>query len=193
MEPSDAVSDAEREAAVDHLRSLVRDGRMDLDEFGDLAAGAMSARTVSELLVVMDAAPSSVPITASHRRMDEPLMLSVRAGSLAMTGRWQLARETYVEGGSGKIVLDLTDAEFDARVIDLEVELKSGRILIIVPTAVEVRLLEASGTIKNSLGSNPALPGAPLIRLRAAVRTGVLELRRPKRRRRFLRRRGGGA
>lgn len=190
LEPHDGTSDADREAAVAFLQELVRHGKLQLDEFSDAAGRAMAARTHAELAQVMTTLPSIVAITPRARRLEQPLILSVNTGTLKMTGRWQLGATTRASVNTGKLWLDLSEAEFDDRVIDLDARVNTGTITIVVPRGVDIQLLGIRGAIRNRLDTQPGVPGAPLVRLNASVVTGSITLQRPDEpRRRWFRRR----
>lgn len=74
--------------------------------------------------------------------------------------------------------------------VDLSLETATGKIDVVVPQGVAVQVVSAKGRVKlDSLA--PPVPGAPLLRVAAAVATGQIVIRhpRPARRRRWRRRR----
>jgi len=73
--------------------------------------------------------------------------------------------------------IDLTEAEFDDRVIDLHVYTGCGRITIIVPRGVRVQVTHHRGGVDSRL--EPPLPGLPLIRLDVTTNIGQVRLRHP--------------
>jgi hypothetical protein len=118
-------------------------------------------------------------MTPPEWRMTEPLVLRVNTGTLRMNGRWQVAARTTVKANTGTVELDFSKAEFDAPVVDLEIKVNTGTVKLIVPHGVAVQIIE-SGHLRNELGDDVPLPGAPLIRLRSRVGTGTVRLRRPQ-------------
>ena len=177
-----AVTDAQRTAAVQHLREQVAATGMSLDLFSDAASAVLAARTVGEVQHVLDRVAPVVRMTPPDRRLDEPLVLEVRSGRLDLGASWQLGRTTRVHNTVGRVHLDLTKAQFDDRVIDLELTNGSGTITVVVPHAVDVQFLEmtgSSGSIANDVGSPVSLPGAPLLRIRARTASGRIRIVRP--------------
>jgi len=55
------LSDAERQDALDVLEEHVRNGRLDIDEFGTRSAKVTAAKRVSELVPLFDDLPSPRP------------------------------------------------------------------------------------------------------------------------------------
>jgi hypothetical protein len=177
------VSDAQRTAAVEHLRHAVANQNLGLEEFADAVEAVFAASTAAEVAQVLSRIAPAVRMTALHRRLDEPVVLEVRSGRLVLGSSWQLARETRVVNQSGRVTLDLCAAEFDAEIVNLDLSCQSGSIVVVVPHAVDVQFLEMagqSGYVVNDLGPAASLPGAPLIRIRARTTSGRIVVRRPE-------------
>jgi hypothetical protein len=98
---------------------------------------------------------------------------------LRLAGRWQVARETHLSADLGSVRVDLTEAEFDDRVIDLHVYTGWGSITIIVPRGVAVQVIHHRGGVDSRL--EPPVPGLPLIRLDVTTNIGKVRLRHPAR------------
>lgn len=174
------ASDVQRDSLLVHLRELVGRGTIELDHFEVLAVAVTAAVTVDDLAEVMATVPPIVPMTAQARRLAEPLRLKTGTGTLEMRGRWQVGKTTKALVGTGKMVLDLTEAELDDREIELTVDVATGRAEVIVPNGIDVQLVRVSGSVKNKLGVIVALPGAPRIRISANTATGTIVLCRPR-------------
>jgi hypothetical protein len=85
-----------------------------------------------------------------------------------------------VKANTGRVLVDLTEAEFDDRQIDLDVFVNTGSALVVVPDGVDIQFVALAGTIRNRLGPITPLPGAPTIRLRAKANTGTISLCHPE-------------
>lgn len=59
--PEFRISDAEREEAIDALGTHMRDGRLDIDEYGDRTARATAAKTRGELVALFSDLPEPRP------------------------------------------------------------------------------------------------------------------------------------
>jgi hypothetical protein len=193
-----AVSDAQRQAALDHLRQSVATSNLGLEVYSDAVAAVLAASTAGEVAGVLERISPVARLTPPHRRHDEPVVLEVRSGRLDVGPSWQVPRTTRVAAGSGRVLLDLTDAEFDAPIVDFDLSVQSGSISVVVPHGIDVQFVEMaghSGSVRNELGPGAALPGSPLVRVRARTTSGRVIVRRPEEpgpaqaRRRWFRRR----
>lgn len=61
--PEFRISDTEREEAIEALGTHMRDGRLDIDEYGDRTARVTTAKTRGELLTVFSDLPEPRPAT----------------------------------------------------------------------------------------------------------------------------------
>ena len=78
------ASDAEREAAVAHLREHAAAGRLTMDELDERSAAAYAARTLGELARLVADLPAPAPPPAPPRRAP-----GVRGyGTLPFTYEW---------------------------------------------------------------------------------------------------------
>ncbi len=59
--PEFRISDAEREEAIDALGAHMRDGRLNIDEYGDRTARATAAKTRGELVTLFTDLPEPRP------------------------------------------------------------------------------------------------------------------------------------
>ena len=135
---------------------------------------------------MVQALPPPVALTTPDRRLDRPLEIHSGMRRLRLAGRWQVARQTHLSADLGSVRVDLTEAEFDDRVVDLHVYTGWGRITSIVPVGVAVQVIHHRGGVDSRL--EPPVPGLPLIRLDVTTNIGKVRLRHPgpgrKRRRR---------
>ena len=188
-EPLEPVDDTDRVAAISRLHDLVGSGGLSLDRFSSGLEQVLAARTHEELEAAMTAMPALVRLTPGSRRLAQPLRVDAGIRKLNLGAGWQLAAETSITTSTAKCDVDLTQASWDARQIDLSLETATGRIEVVVPEGVAVQVVSARGRVRlDSLA--PPVPGAPLLRVTAAASTGQIVIRHPRRTRRSrLRRR----
>ena len=178
-----AVTDAQRDAALEHLRASVASSNLALEVYSEAVGAVLAASTAGEIAAVLQAVAPVVRLTPVHRRLTEPVVLESRSSSLVVGPAWQVARTTRVAVQSGRAVLDLTAAEFDGPIVDFDLSCQSGSIRVVVPHGIDVQFLEMtgqSGGVLNELGPAVALPGAPLVRIRARTTSGRIVVRRPQ-------------
>jgi hypothetical protein len=179
--------------ATEFVKGLYAAGDIDAAQLDAGVAGVLAARTEAELAEVVRSLPAPVALTSPDRRLARPLEIRGGMWRLRLTGRWQIARETHVSADLGSVLIDLTEAEFDDRVIDLHVYTGWGSITIIVPRGVAVQLTQHRGGMDTRL--EPPIPGLPRVRLDATTNFGRIHLRHPgtsRRRGRPEARRTGG-
>jgi len=171
------MSEDAQHRATEFLKELYAAGQIDEGRFDTGVAGVLAARTDAELAEVVRSLPPPVALTSPDRRLGEPLEIHSGMRRLRLTGRWQVARETHVSADLGSVRIDLTEAEFDDRVIDLHVFTGWGSITVIVPRGVGVQVLRQRGGVDSRL--DPPVPGLPLVRLDATTNIGRVRLRHP--------------
>jgi hypothetical protein len=171
------MRDDARQRATEFLKELYAAGDIDAGRFETSVAGLLQAGTEAELAEVVRSLPQPVTLTSPDRRLDRPLEIHSGVGRLRLAGQWQVAKETHVSADIGSVRIDLTEAEFDDRVIDLHVYTGCGRITIIVPRGVGIQVIHHRGGVDSRL--EPPLPGLPLIRLDVTTNIGRVHLRHP--------------
>jgi hypothetical protein len=165
------VDDSDRLAAVARLRDLVTTGSLSLERFAASLEQVLAATDQTDLEVAMAALPSLVRLTPASRRLSQPFKLDAVTGRIHLGTGWQLARETEVTGKTGKVLLDLTGATWDATDIDLRLQTLTGKIEVIVPKGVAVQLLSATSRVRLD-NLVPPMPGAPVLRVVASTSPG---------------------
>jgi hypothetical protein len=115
------MSEDAQHRATEFLKELYAAGQIDERRLDTGVAELLAARTDAELAEVLRSLPPPVALTSPDRRLDQPLEIHSGMRRLRLTGRWQVARETHVSADLGSVRIDLTEAEFDNRVIDLHV------------------------------------------------------------------------
>jgi hypothetical protein len=180
--------DLDRRVIVDHLVLLAASRRLDPAEFADLVDGVYSADSHEELATSVVASPSPVHMTPPDLCLDEPLEIEVGHGQVKLERRWQLGADTTVTVGHGQAILDLTKAEWDSPVVQLELLVRFGQAIVTVPDGVRVTFGRLAANVVNKLRDTTLLPGAPELHINAEVAHGQIILRSPKRSRLLVRR-----
>ena len=186
------VSEDLRQRGIDYLQELLASGKVDLDRFQTALDALLGAHTQAGFASVVRSLPAPVEFTSPARRRREPLEISASMGEVRLEGRWQVSRLTKIDTGMGGVTIDLSQAEFDDRDVEIVVHTHMGTITVIVPRGFEVRPVGRSGPVNTAL--EPPIPGFPIVRLSATCDMGTIRVMHPaeKRQRRggWLRRRG---
>lgn len=184
-EPSEPRAGPLKTAAVEHLAVLVQADLIELDVFEGLVERVLATSDMTELAAVLSAVPSVVPIRPSGRRDGEPLVFETMAGVLRLVGPWHVAAHTSIYTATGVIKVDLTAAEFDGRVIELDLQVGTGIIDVVIPRGIPSQIVEirkVSGVVRSTLDPSTPLPGVPCLIIRAETGSGIIRLRHPKQR-----------
>ena len=172
------ISEDLRQCGIDAVQGLVASGKVDLDEFQTALDRLLSARTYADVASVFQSLPPPVEFTPPARRREEALEISTAMGEVRLNGRWQVGRLTKIETGMGEVTIDLSEAEFDDREVEIVVHTKMGSITVIAPRGLEVRQVGKSGPATSTLG--PPIPGFPVVRLSASCDMGTIRLMHPQ-------------
>jgi hypothetical protein len=174
------VAGGDREAVVARARDLFIDGELPYQGFSCVLDLAFAARDRADLVATMSALPPPVRLTPAPLRLDGPLFVrAVDRGTRFRPG-WQLAPDTTVATGTGRIRLDLAGASWDSRNIHLRLE-TWGSVEVLVPAGVAVQIVFARAPVLVEPLASPA-PGAPILRISAIGPTGVITVRNSPRR-----------
>lgn len=165
------VSDAERTAVVEALRTHCADGRLTLDEFAERVEVALGAKERTELEGALVDLPSVLPTAAASPQRSRPPVRTTIAvmGGSEQKGRWRLEGEHTAIAVMGGAVVDLRHAEIVGEEVAITAIAIMGAVDVIVPEGIEVELsgLAIMGAKQSRLRGREPLPGSPLVRVKA--------------------------
>ncbi len=166
---------------MEHLAVAVGEGRLTLEEYSARCAGALTARTQSELAHLTADLPQ-VPQVPTTLSAPAPSEISAILGNESRKGSWIVPPELRVRSVLGDCHLELQQAVLQQSVTTIAAKVRFGSITIFVPEGVQVRL---SGRCvlgaKSSELHGAVPPGAPVIVLNCDVVCGSVSVRRPRR------------
>ncbi|MFE2265250.1 DUF1707 SHOCT-like domain-containing protein [Streptomyces griseosporeus] len=173
------ASDADRERVAEVLRDALAEGRLDMAEFEERLDATYKARTYGELTPLtrdLPGATPAVPLTkepaagggwAGRIVGGEPTStwgVAVMSG-FQRRGRWTVPRRftCFTFWGGGEI--DLRDANFADREVEINCVAIMGGVQIVVPPGVEVvvRGIGIMGGFDQRESGVPGDPGAPRV------------------------------
>ncbi len=206
--PDLRASDAEREQAVDALRTAASEGRLDVDGLEQRLRSAYTVVTRRELesliadvtVVPLGAtrpatASSSSGVTVREGPGGTHWIVSIMGGD-DRRGRWRVGSRCNVVNVMGGSDVDLNDAELSDQVTQINVYSVMGGGTVRVPDGVDVQVSKFAlmGGNDVRLGDQIPPPGGPLIRVRLVSIMGGSSVRRGRRRSRSERalRKGDG-
>ncbi|GGW35848.1 hypothetical protein GCM10010503_09540 [Streptomyces lucensis JCM 4490] len=181
--PDLRASDADRERVAEVLRDAVAEGRLDMAEFEERLEAAYTARTYGELAPLTRDLPASgavAPGPVSFTK--EPVERGGWAGRIVggegsstgavavmsgfqRKGRWTVPKRftCFAFWGGGEI--DLREADFADREVEINCVAIMGGVQVIVPPGVEVvvRGIGVMGGFDHPRGDERVEPGAPRV------------------------------
>ena len=179
------VSDADRDQVTEVLHTAYAEGRISLDEHAERTSAALEAKTFDDLTgLTSDLVPTTaskpvhlslVPDSGEPDRITAMLAETNRKGPLAV------GRSLQVNVVAGSAVVDLTEATFASREVEINCTQFLGSITIRVRPGTTVRI-EAANVLGDSSVKNIGEPnnGEPTIVVRGTNILGEISVRGPK-------------
>ncbi|MFF9360641.1 DUF1707 SHOCT-like domain-containing protein [Streptomyces griseoluteus] len=180
--PDLRASDADRERVAEILRDGLAEGRLDMAEFEERLESAYRARTYGELAPLtsdLPAAPTAAaPVSFSKRPVDDGSWASrivggegTSTGAVAVLsgfqrkGRWTMPKKFTCFAFMGGGEIDLREAFFADREVEISCVAVMGGLEVIVPPGVEVvvRGIGIMGGFEHLDPDEPGDPGAPRV------------------------------
>jgi hypothetical protein len=169
------ASDAERDAVVSRLQKAVGEGRIDLDEFSERAAGAYAAATTAELDALLADLPGDrVEIVGEVLK---PGPISSVFGDVRVTATAGVPERASTVFGDVRI--DLRGLRTAADTVHLQLGTVFGDVEVIVSEGVAAQLegWTVFGDRRTELAALPRLAGTPRVVVRGWTVFGDLKLR----------------
>ncbi|MEU0333111.1 DUF1707 domain-containing protein [Streptomyces sp. NPDC006193] len=180
--PDLRASDADRERVAEVLRDALAEGRLDMEEFEQRLEAAWTARTYGELAPLtrdLPAAGGAAPAPVSFAKAPDNggwgSRITGRAGSstgavailsgFQRKGRWTVPKRFSCLALMGGGEIDLRDADFADREVEIHCVAVMGGVQIVVPPGVEVvvRGVGVMGAFEHPREDGPPEPGAPRV------------------------------
>ncbi|MFD8027223.1 DUF1707 domain-containing protein [Streptomyces sp. NPDC059717] len=180
--PDLRASDADRERVVEVLRDAVAEGRLDMEEFEERLEATYKARTYGELAPITRDLPAAGVVAPAVSLVKEPVesggwaerivggegssasAVAVMSG-FQRKGRWTVPKRfnCFAFWGGGEI--DLREAYFADREVEINCIAVMGGMSVIVPPGVEVvvRGVGIMGGFDQREEGVPGDPGAPRV------------------------------
>src|SRR5689334_4235316 len=170
----------DRDRVVELLRIAAGDGRLSADELDQRLEMALAARTYGELAALT----KDLPDAPGPAAMAEPKdLVRIESGSARTRrdGRWVVPKRMEVRVGSGSVKLDFTEAVITQPTLRLDVEVKSGALVLITKPGIVVDaddILVRSGSVK--VEPSAAAPTVLSIQVSGKVNSGRFKARPPR-------------
>lgn len=207
-DPARPLTDSERAAAISELRRAAEDGRLDPSALDERLERVQGARLVGELTLILaevgtrvsdtpatvwptgplaqrppppQPEPVALPTqpTPPGYGPDDRLSLTGGMSNEKRDGRWVIPPYLRVQAGLSNVKLDCRHAHAAAPIIDIEVGVGAGNVVLVLPAGWGVdtdRLGKGIGTIKVKV-PRQAEPGYPTLLVRGQLGAGTLVAR----------------
>ncbi|MFC8075593.1 DUF1707 domain-containing protein [Streptomyces sp. NPDC057307] len=169
--PQRPISEDDRDTAVRRLQEAYAEGHISHEEMDGHLHTALTARTHSELAPALAALPAEKPATTST--------IAAAGGRIRRGGAWRVPRNLKVESAFGRVHLDLSRAVVEHSVVDIELQLGTGRAKITVPrdAIVDIDNLHTGWKDTHYKPPRRSRPGGPTIRISGTMGFGRLKIR----------------
>lgn len=186
------ASDADRDAVAEVLHAAFADGRLTMAEHDQRVSATLKARTFADLTPLtgdLIAIPTTElvgrhgmsPVIVPEGAEQDPDRINTILSNAKRDGKWRMRRISYANTFLGDIKLDLTEATFDARVVELNLTTVMGTCMLRVPTGTRVKDETHSVLGSTSIkGVGDPDPGMPLIVIKGTNVMGEVKVRGPR-------------
>jgi len=179
------ASHDDRDRVVELLRVSAGDGRLTAEELDERLELAMTARTYGELanlVADLPAAGSAVPAPAV--RAKDVVRIDTHSGHTKRDGPWVVPQRIEARIASGELRLDLTQAVITQPSLQIDAEVRSGRIILITKPGIVVdtdEIVVRSGHVRVRAPWGPSVPEVLRIEVTGQVGSGHFIARPPHR------------
>ncbi|MFF2132852.1 DUF1707 domain-containing protein [Streptomyces olivochromogenes] len=174
-DPSPLLGEDDRDTAVKRLQEAYTVGHISHEELDERLQQVLSAKTHSETVSALASLPEQNAGTTST--------IAAAGGRIQRRGVWRVPRFLKVESAFGRVHLDLSRAVIEHPVVDIELQLGTGRAKITVPRDAIVDVEDLRTGWKATLYKTPrrSRPGGPKIRISGNMGFGRLKIRHARR------------
>ncbi|MFC9238566.1 DUF1707 domain-containing protein [Streptomyces decoyicus] len=173
--PQSLLSEDARDTAVQRLQQAYTEGHITHEEMDEGLDQVLTAKTHSELASVLASLPEENAGTTST--------IAAAGGRIKRRGAWRVPRILKVASAFGRVHLDLSRAVIEHPVVDIELQLGTGRAKITVPRDAIVDLDALHTGWKDTLYKPRPRSGTggPRIRISGTMGFGRLKVRHARR------------
>ncbi|MFE5125772.1 DUF1707 domain-containing protein [Streptomyces sp. NPDC056669] len=174
-DPPLLVGEDDRDAAVRRVQEAYAEGHISHEAMDERLHQVLTAKTRGELASALASLPQEDAGTTST--------IAAAGGRIKRRGAWQVPRVLKVASAFGRVRLDLSRAVIEHPVVDIELQLGTGRARITVPrdAIVDLEDLHTGWKDTHYKPRQRAGPGGPRIRISGTMGFGRLKIRHARR------------
>ncbi|MFD5570943.1 DUF1707 SHOCT-like domain-containing protein [Streptomyces cadmiisoli] len=172
---SSLISEDDRDTAVQRVQEAYAEGHVSHEEMDERLHQVLTAKTHSDLVPALASLPEKNAGTTST--------IAAAGGRIKRQGAWRVPRVLKVASAYGRVHLDLSRAVIEHQVVDIELELGTGRAKITVPRDAIVDFEDLHTGWKDTRYKPPrrTASGGPTIRISGTMGFGRLKIRHARR------------
>jgi hypothetical protein len=169
------ITEDDRDTAVRRLQDAYAVGHLSHEEMDERLHQVLTAETHGELVPALASLPDVDPGPTST--------IAANGGRIERRGAWRVPRFLKVESAYGRVHLDLSRAVIEHPLVDIALQLGSGKAKITVPHDAVVDFEDLHTVWKTPLYRIPrrSRPGGPRIRITGTMHFGRLKIRHARR------------
>ncbi|GHB05543.1 DUF1707 SHOCT-like domain-containing protein [Streptomyces chryseus] len=170
-DPPSLISEDDRDTAVRRLQEAYAEGNIPHEELDERLHQVLTATTRTDLVPPLAALP--------EEKAGPTSTIAAAGGRIRRRGVWRVPRTLKVESAFGRVHLDLSRAVIEHPVVDIELQLGTGRAKITVPRDAIVDFEGLHTGWKDTLykSRRHSRPGGPRIRISGTMGFGRLRIR----------------
>ena len=124
---------------VEILRVAAGDGRLTEAELDERLGAALTARTSGELAALTADLPEVAgQAGGSAARAKDVVRLDYQGGNTTRRGRWMVPQRMEIRAVGGTVKLDFTDAVITSPTLQIQAEVRGGRLVLVTKPGIEV-------------------------------------------------------
>ena len=137
--PELRASHEDRDRVVEVLRVAAGDGRLTEAELDERLGVALTARTSGELAALTADLPEVAGfVGGSAARAKDVVRLDYQGGNTTRRGRWMVPQRMEIRAVGGTVKLDFTDAVISSPTLQIQAEVRGGRLVLVTKPGIEV-------------------------------------------------------
>ncbi|MDX2675343.1 DUF1707 SHOCT-like domain-containing protein [Streptomyces sp. NY05-11A] len=174
-DPPSLFGEDDRDTAVQRLQQAYAEGHISHQELDERLHQVLTATTHGEV--------GSALVSLPEESAGATATIGAAGGRIKRVGAWRVPRSLKVESAYGRVHLDLSRAVIEHPVVDIELQLGTGRAKITVPrdAIVELEGLRTVWKDTRYKAGRRSRPGGPRIRISGTMGFGRLKVRHARR------------
>ncbi len=137
--PELRASDEDRDRVVDVLRVAAGAGRLSAAELDERLDAALTARTIGELAALTTDLPEGIAhVDGIGAPVKDVVRLDYQGGNATRRGRWVVPQRMEIRAVGGTVKLDFTDAVITSPTLQIQAEVRGGRLVLVTKPGIEV-------------------------------------------------------